>query len=279
MKKSFITGIIIVITLSLTACGGSDRREIVSTISTHSYLESTAAKTEPQTESLSEAVENVPIVAYNDILSGNYSDKDVIIECVIDEVKFFKPANYLYFTSWYPYGNTYKTESSESAISLDNSFKGKEEIKNATNGDMFQFHVHIHHDNSIGYFDVKGVKKITPTATLDNIKSSYKNNCSTIKVEDLLRSPDTYKNQDFVFSGTVFQILEQDDDKTSFLLDTGGDNGLIYVLYNRKPNENRILEKDNVTIHGTYYKLDTYTSLLGKQQTVPRIRAMFLTYQ
>lgn len=278
LKKIIITGICIVFFCSLTACGNVEESNVEPTSSTRSILEiAPNTETEVQTETSTEAVENLPIVSYEEVLSGKYSNKDVIIECTMDNVELDKLTNFFEFTPWYSYGDTYKTESNDCSINFDNSFEGKEEIKNASNGDKYQFYVHIDSDNSIGYFDVEAVKKITPSATMDEIKNTYKSNCKNISIENLLRSPDEYKKQDFVFSGTVFQILKQDDSSyTEFLMDTGGDNGKIFVIYSRRPGENRILENDSITIYGMFYKLDSYTSVLGTKQTVPRIGAKLL---
>lgn len=275
MKKYIIYGFIA--TACLTACNNKN-----SNIETHTFatvLESTsAAAIQSSAQESTESSVEIPVVTYNEILSGKYKNTDILIDCIIDNAYLDKVSKLMYFDPWFINGNSYKWSSSLSAINMSNSFDGKEYLETTINGEEFRFHVHVSSDNSIDFFAIKGVEKITPIATLEEVKSSYINSCAIVPVDDLLRSPESHKMQDVTFSGSVFQIVKQEDDgNTSFLLDTGGDNGIIYVLYKRNPGDNRILENDSVTIYGMFYLLDTYTSVLGADRTVPRIGAKFLT--
>ena len=93
---------------------------------------------------------------------------------------------------------------------------------------------------------------------------------------DVARNPDNFKGVDIAFSGEVFQIVEENDNAVELLLDTGGENGIVYVEYTIPKGENRILKGDHITVYGTFYTMKSYTSVLMSTQNVPSITAKFI---
>lgn len=93
-----------------------------------------------------------------------------------------------------------------------------------------------------------------------------------ITYNQLARTPDDLKYKKVKFSGKVIQVMEGSDDM-SYRLAVGGNYNS--VLYLNVPSElvsnNRILEKDYITIFGTSAGTITYESSMSGNITIPAV--------
>lgn len=120
-------------------------------------------------------------------------------------------------------------------------------------------------------------------------RSTYIAKCTTIDYNSLARNPNQYKGQNFVFTGEVIQVInnERNSNQTALRVNVTPkkytysnetyyeDTILVYYKYSSS-SESRILEKDIVTIYGQSTGTYTYESVLGSSVTVPSITAMYV---
>lgn len=92
-----------------------------------------------------------------------------------------------------------------------------------------------------------------------------------ITYDQLARTPDDYRGQKVKFSGTVLQVLEGSYLNEMRLATNGRYDDVVYAVYDPNIVDGRILEDDSITIYGTASGLETYTSTIGSQITLPRI--------
>lgn len=101
----------------------------------------------------------------------------------------------------------------------------------------------------------------------------YKN----LNFKTVSRDPNSYKGQNYKFSGKVLQVMESSNIGYTYvamrIATRGSYNDVVYVTYNRSDGESRILEGDRVTVQGTLDGLYTYTSTVGKSVTLPLFAA------
>ena len=76
--------------------------------------------------------------------------------------------------------------------------------------------------------------------------------------------------------GDVFQLISDDGSDIEFLLDTGEENGIVYIKYNREKDEPRILAHDTVKVYGEFGGLTRYNTIFGNEKIVPKLDADFL---
>lgn len=112
-------------------------------------------------------------------------------------------------------------------------------------------------------------------------EDEYKASCGTISYNDLSRNPNTYINQDVVFTGKVVQVQENGAYVVLRIDVTKGQYGIwkdtCYIDYERKDaNESRILENDIVTFYGRVKGIKNYTAVLGNQISIPHIIAEYI---
>lgn len=133
-----------------------------------------------------------------------------------------------------------------------------------------------------------GGDETTNTVSKNNYNISSENNSSDIEVEEyneadkasydtgitydqLARTPDDYENKKVKFSGEVIQVMEADGETQLRIAVDGNYNNVIYVGYNSKITNTRILENDYVTFRGISRGLITYQSTLGGEITIPSV--------
>jgi len=88
------------------------------------------------------------------------------------------------------------------------------------------------------------------------------------------RSPDEYEGEYYTFSGTVLQVLEEEQADGTTLVEfrvatKDGYDDVVYVGYYRDSSEARILEDDKVTIYGQSLGLTPYETVMGDTVTIP----------
>lgn len=94
-----------------------------------------------------------------------------------------------------------------------------------------------------------------------------------ITFEDISRSPDKFKGKKVKFSGSVLQIIDGYLSNDIRMSTNGNYDDVILVEYKTSLIDYRLLEKDKITIYGTFSNLQSYTTVMGSTVTVPLIKA------
>lgn len=100
--------------------------------------------------------------------------------------------------------------------------------------------------------------------------NDYKANCITVDYMDVERNPDSYKGTQISIAGTVEQVQEGWFDTVVLRVNCGGN--MWYVTYAREEGESRILEGDYITCYGECDGVESYTTVLGSQVTIPSLK-------
>lgn len=276
--------------LSVTACSQTvSKEEYESVVAEKEALESekNLVSSSTETSTIPEVTtnttpdsssEDTTVIPFSEIKSGKYNNQQVYIKCVLDNVIPDSLNDGIKFDAWiYDNNDTFSPELNCTVWTKD-VLDGKELIQSATTGTTLIFKLGVYKDGSIAFSDINKVLSVEDSYDLSNIKSQYKNDCKNLEISELLRNPNNYKYNNLKYSGKILQVIEQDPNSsaTKFLLDTGKENGIIQVVYNRHENEPQFIEDDNVTVYGQFYLLDQYISTLGTNQTVPRIGGIII---
>lgn len=107
-------------------------------------------------------------------------------------------------------------------------------------------------------------------------KADFIEKCETVDYTDVARNPDQYKNKHIRISGEVIQVSEftfLSVTSVTLRVDCNGD--IWYVTYSRPENESRILEEDWITCYGVCDGVESYTSILGAQITIPSLKMSY----
>lgn len=108
-------------------------------------------------------------------------------------------------------------------------------------------------------------------------KAEYIASCETLVYSDVSRNPEQFKGKATKVSGTVIQVQEMTLlGTTSVVLrvDAGNDN-IWYITYTRPEGESRILEDDWITCYGECEGVESYTTVLGSQITIPSMKMKY----
>lgn len=105
-------------------------------------------------------------------------------------------------------------------------------------------------------------------------KEDYKSKCIIVDYSDVERNPNNYDGKTIKVKGKVTQVIEGWFDSETILLEEGENTW--YVTYTPGENESRILEDDEITVYGKCTGVSSYTSLLGKQITVPSMAVKYI---
>lgn len=110
-------------------------------------------------------------------------------------------------------------------------------------------------------------------------EQEYIDSCEPITFnlyESILRSPDQYKGDFVQFQGEIFQISEETEEESAYLIslydEEGDTNELLYVTYHLD-GQDRLLEGDYVTVYGSVEGLQSYITVSFTTNTVPLIQA------
>ena len=260
----------------LTGCSDSDSPSTANTYNTPEEISQNDVETQPTPEPINEnswdyITTNYPHVTYDEIKTGNYNDQYVILSVVIDNVEYIDVMDWVDCDVWFFSKQSYYSESAY--FECDELQDYNPQLLES--GDNVDICFYIYSDSSFGG-NIKGFSKNEESVDLDFIYNSFKDNCSPLDYESILRNPDDFWGCTFTFSGTVFQVIKQDDSYVDFLLFTGHNNEYIHIYYLYKDNDSRILENDELTIYGTFYKLYDYVSMLGTNHSIPEIAVEFI---
>lgn len=169
----------------------------------------------------------------------------------------------------------YSAQSADTkGIILENSNK----FSDFQDGDGIKIYYYINADNET---EILAMEKIEPEFTIEDYVNSYKEQCKEYTYKEIARNPDSVKGEYAKLTGEVIQVLESGKsvtlrvditkDKYGYYSDT------VYVTYTRKSDtEDRILEDDIITIYGKLGGIETYTSVLGSEVSLPKIFAEYI---
>ncbi|MCL5457582.1 carboxypeptidase-like regulatory domain-containing protein [Loigolactobacillus coryniformis] len=97
---------------------------------------------------------------------------------------------------------------------------------------------------------------------------------TTIAYDSLARTPDDYKGEKVAFTGTVLQVMEDDDEnELRVAIDDDYDNVVLVGYDPDIMSGSRILEDDTVTFYGESVGTMTYESTMGGDITIPAVLA------
>lgn len=92
-----------------------------------------------------------------------------------------------------------------------------------------------------------------------------------ITFDEISRSPDKYNGKKVKFTGSVLQILEGYYYNEGRMSTSGDYKDVVYFSYDKDIVDVRLLEKDKITIYGTFKGLYTYETVVGGNVTLPKI--------
>lgn len=207
-----------------------------------------------------------PLLTYDEIMTGKYDEKNVIVEAFVESVEY-DGAFDIDMAVWF--------ESEQYGLVRDEISFDWEDVPvepfEIFPGDTLQLCFNVYKGSSFGH-PVITLNKTSSGASVSDFIQRFKDCCQSPEYKPLLRNPEEYRGSNFTFTGDVVQVVSEESYCIKFLLETYyGD--LISVWYFPE-NSSRILEDDNVTVYGTFYTLETYDTLLG-ENTVPRLSAYF----
>lgn len=90
-----------------------------------------------------------------------------------------------------------------------------------------------------------------------------------ITYNQLARTPNDYKGKKAKFTGKVIQVLEGDKETDLRIAVNGNYDTVLFVGYDPKITNTRILENDNVTVKGTSIGIYSYQSTIGGKISIP----------
>ena len=125
----------------------------------------------------------------------------------------------------------------------------------------------------------------------ETVKKEFIDSCETIDYSTLARNPDNYKGEHLKYTGQVIQVLDSKSvfNKTTTLRVnvTAEDNEFadggklwkdtIICAVTIPEGGDRILEKDVIDLYGVCEGLYTYETVLGNNESVPRIDIEYYT--
>lgn len=212
-------------------------------------------------------------VAYTDILAGDCDGQTVYIDCALTGIDHSYDFDYMRFHMWADDGEKYVYAGFGQPPHLHSA---TEPLAEAQNGDIYRFCVQIS-DSMIDLHYLKSAEKLDGSADVALLEQSFKDECDPVTCEDILRNPEKYYDTQVGFFGTVMQVVEQDDDRTTFLLSTNGElSGLVYATYDRGDEAARLLEGDHLLVYGYVGQLYSYISVRGDERTVPQLRVILV---
>ena len=129
----------------------------------------------------------------------------------------------------------------------------------------------------------------TPTPTLSpeeqaaltaQEKAEFIASCQNLTYEQVARDPDTYQYAVAHFKGKVSQVIEGSGYNVYMINVTPDAYGYyedaVYVQYTAPVGASRILEDDVVDMYGIMAGLQTYTTVLGAEKTIPAMLASYI---
>ena len=113
------------------------------------------------------------------------------------------------------------------------------------------------------------------------IRNAFIGDCKIINYKSIARDPQKYVGKAVKFKGQVQQVIDEGPKKEALMVyvdpdDDGIYQDPIYVTHAKDNSESRILEKDILTMYGTGSQLQTYTTVMGDERTIPGMLADYI---
>lgn len=120
---------------------------------------------------------------------------------------------------------------------------------------------------------------------IEEEKEAFIENCQNYTFEQIARNPINFKGTNVKLTGEVIQVMTDNNSTnlrvnitkkgtySTYYTDT------IYVVYYPQNGEDKILEKDIITIYGISQGDCSYTTVLGSTVTLPNILAKYITIE
>lgn len=97
---------------------------------------------------------------------------------------------------------------------------------------------------------------------------------ANVSYDDLARNPDSHKGSNLSYSGTIIQVIENDNSVTiRFAVADDYDSIIMVEVPNKILDGSHLLEDDSATIYGKSLGTVQYESTMGGDITVPHIKA------
>lgn len=123
---------------------------------------------------------------------------------------------------------------------------------------------------TISKYSVQGYKPVS----LGNPDAEGFLNITKKNYSEIARNPDPYQFKKIKFKAKVIQVVERSSRENVYRVAVDSDSDcMFYIEYTLPAGSSRILEKDVVTITGTYYGIFSYTTTLGSEVSVPALIA------
>lgn len=108
----------------------------------------------------------------------------------------------------------------------------------------------------------------------------YKKSCKKISYKKLSRNPSKYEGKKVKFTGEIIQVQEGYLSNVYRINVTKGSYGIwddtVYVTFTNS-SDKRFLEDDIVTFYGEFVGIETYTSVLGAEISIPSVNAKYMS--
>ena len=125
-------------------------------------------------------------------------------------------------------------------------------------------------DDESDYDDSYEDEELTDEEVLEEAENFDTSQCKLIGYEKLARNPDDHIGKMIKVSGRVVQVMEGDDEYNQLRVEVNDNyDTVIYVEYDHRILESRVLEDDYLTIYGMSMGTITYESTLGGNITIP----------
>ena len=128
-------------------------------------------------------------------------------------------------------------------------------------------------------------KEAEEKAKKEQEERDFKESCNTFTYEQMARNPEKFKGTNVKLTGEVVQVMTDSystnlrvnitkkGNYSTYYTDT------VYVVYYPQSGEDKILEKDIITIYGTSQGDCSYNTVMGATVTLPNISAKYITIE
>lgn len=218
------------------------------------------------------SLDNLPLVTWNDIVSGNYDDQTIAIDGVVDDIDYLA-GEVSSFNMYFEHDGIY-----DIVKFYVSSASGISSISDLKNGDILRVSQVIVESQTVGQGFIEA--QIVGETPLKEIHAAYKSGCPELDYESAMRIPVGSDEQNIKckFTGEIFQIVDEGSEysQPTYLIKSSNGN-YVYVDYFRdfEYRDIRFIEGDIVTIYGEFVFLTTYDTLTG-ENTVPEINAYLI---
>lgn len=112
-------------------------------------------------------------------------------------------------------------------------------------------------------------------------RDEWMNSCTEVDYDTLAHNVNNMKGQRVKITGKIFQVVNNAFSKAYMFdmrnpYDTNNMNFMQHVYLTGSKNSN-LIENDQITVYGTVEGTQTYTTVLGAQRTVPKIKIKYVT--